>query len=117
MKTLLDNFMTDFVILTTVCTDDGEGGQTTTYMESEPFQATVRHDKTEQEQTAEQQNTDSSYTIVTKKSVILNFHMIVKRVLDGACFRITSDASNVPPDFSAIDLRSASAEKIILPDN
>jgi len=116
MKTLLDEYMTDFVILTAICTDDGEGGQKTAYSESESFQATLRHDKTKQKQSAEQESTDSSYTIITKKSVILNFPMLVKSVFDGACFRITSDFSNVPPDSSSLDMRKVSAEKIILPE-
>lgn len=114
MKTLLDEYVTDFVILTAICVDDGEGGQITEYQESEPFQAAIRHDKVKVEHAAEQENTFSNYTIVTEKSVILNFPMIVKRVLDGACFRITSDFSSPTPDFSSLNMRKASAEKIIL---
>ncbi|MBR1527798.1 MAG: hypothetical protein IJ642_00680 [Oscillospiraceae bacterium] len=116
MKTLLDEFTENFVIITKSCVSDGEGGQITAYTESEPFPAAIKHDETMQEQTAEQQNTDSNYAIVTKKSVILNFPMIVKRLSNGTYFRITSDDSNVPPDFSSLDMRKASAEKIILPD-
>lgn len=116
METLLDEFTAEFVILTATCMNDGEGGQKTVYSESSPFLAVIRHNRTQPATKAEQESTVSSYTIVTRKSVILNFHMIVKRVSDDACFRITSDCSNVPPSFSSIDMRSASAEKIILPE-
>lgn len=115
---LLDNFKETFVILDKKLTPDGEGGYITEYEEGVIIDIAVAHNTTISAQIAESDNTASTYTFLIDKKIPLSYHDIVKRVRDGAIFRITQDAlEDYTPSMSDLKLTKVTAERWELPND
>ena len=92
---------------------DGQGGFVTVWSEGGQFEAAIPPpDSSVQTLIAEKQGVTSFYTITTKKSVVLEYHDVVKRVRDGKIFRVTSDGDDtVTPPISTFQIRQVRAEE------
>lgn len=113
---LLQDSMTKCVILNKIKAPDGYGSLTTTWEEGGEFMAAVRFDTSMQARIAEKQGVTSLYTIITPKSINLEYHEVVKRVSDGKIFRVTSDGDDSKtPDTANLDMRTVSAEEWEIP--
>lgn len=113
---LLQDSMTKCVILNKKTVSDGYGGFTAEWAEGAEFMAAVRFDTSMQARVAEKQGVTSLYTIITPKSINLEYHDIVKRVSDGKIFRVTSDGDDSKtPDTANLDMRTVSAEEWEIP--
>lgn len=109
---LLDNAFETFNFIDKLRRPDGEGGYVTTYSEGAEFKANARLDTSMQAKIAENQGVTSLYTITTRKSIVLEYHDIIKRKKDGKVFRITSDGEdNKTPDSASLDMRQVAAEE------
>lgn len=109
---LLESMMEPFVILNKSKISDGEGGFILTWEDGPEILAIATQDTTMQARIAEKEGVTSIYTITTNKSVLLEFHDVLKRKKDGRIFRITSDSSDkVSPSMSSLDIAQATAER------
>ena len=115
---LLDDMMEQFHIMDKVTSDDGYGGVTTEWKEGATFQGVATFDTSMQARAAEKQGVTSMYTVTTSKSVVLQFHDVIKRDRDGKVLRITSDGDDkYTPASAGLNMRQVSAEEFVIPTN
>ena len=113
---LIDEFKSPVCFLEKKRVPDGEGGFVTTWQEGAKFSAAIAFDTSIEARAAEKQGVTSIYTIVTEKSVVLEYHDVLKRLFDGKIFRVTSDGDDkYTPASSALDMRQVTAEEWSLP--
>ena len=113
---LIDEFKSPVCFLEKKRIPDGEGGFSTTWEEGAKFSAAITFDTSIEARAAEKQGVTSIYTITTEKSVVLEYHDVLKRLFDGKIFRITSDGDDKhTPASSALDMRQVTAEEWSLP--
>ena len=91
---LLNEAMTDVVLLDKHRESDGEGGFLTEWIESVEFQAAITFDTSMESRIGENQGVSSRYTVTTGKGAKLDYHDVIKRLSDGKVFRITSDGDD-----------------------
>ncbi len=91
---LLNQAMTDVVLMDKRREPDGEGGFITDWVESVIFKAAITFDTSMESRIAEKQGVSSRYTVTTSKSAKLDYHDVIKRLSDGKIFRITSDGDD-----------------------
>ncbi|MBQ0054675.1 MAG: head-tail adaptor protein [Synergistaceae bacterium] len=109
---LIDNMLTDCVIMNKMKMPDGEGGYIVEWQEGAQIQAAITLDTSMQARIAEKQGVTSTFTVTTSKDLKLEFHDVIKRLSDGKTFRITSDAGDKEaPSVSTLDIAQAKAEK------
>lgn len=114
---LLDEAMEASYIMDKRTAPDGRGGVETVYVQGAPIDVAYSFDTSTQARIAAQEGVTNRYTLVTKKSVVLQFHDIVKRVKDGKTFRVTSDGDdNATPASASLDMRQVEAEEWSLPN-
>lgn len=115
---LVDNAMEKTYIIDKVTTPDGYGGVKTVYKQGAEIVAAYSFNSSTQARIAAQQGVSNRFTILTRKSVVLQYPDIVQRASDGKYFRITSDGNdNRTPKTAGLDLRAVEAEQWELPTN
>ena len=113
---LIDEFKSPVCFLEKKRVPDGEGGFVTTWQEGAKFSAAIAFDTSIEARAAEKQGVTSVYTISTEKSVVLEYHDVLKRLFDGKIFRVTSDGDDkYTPASSALNMRQVTAEEWSLP--
>ena len=113
---LLDNAMTDVVMLDKRRSPDGAGGFVVAWEEGAAFLAAITFDASMTARIAEVQGVTSRYTVTTRKNVSLEYHDVFKRVSDGKVFRVTSDGDDkYTPESAGINMRQVTAEEWSLP--
>ena len=113
---LLEKAFEPFIIINKSIVPDGVGGTVTTWNEGAEIPAVSRLDSNKEARIAQQQGASATYTIVTRKSVVLSFHDVLKRKSDGKIFRITSNGEdNKTPDSASFAYREVNAEEWRLP--
>ena len=116
LLSLIESMMEDFVFLNKVKVDDPVGGYKDDYQDGITFKAAVIKNSTTEAQIAEKQGITEIFTIVTDKSMVLEFHDVLRRVSDGEIFRITSRAvDSQAPEASTVPIAKVSAERWVLP--
>lgn len=111
---LLDDAMTEVVFLEKRHEPDGEGGYINAWTEGSTFQAAITFDTSIEARTAQKQGVTSLYTVTTRKSVVLGYHDVFKRLSDGKIFRVTSDGDDkFTPASATINMRQVTAEEWI----
>lgn len=109
---LLDNAMEDVILLEKVRVPDGEGGFITNWSEGAVFKAAVTFDTSMESRIADKQGVTSRYTVTTRKSAMLEFHDVFRRISDGKIFRVTSDGDDkYSPNSSSLNMRQVTAEE------
>ena len=96
---LLDDAFETFEILDRTTTEDGYGGIITTYVAGAKFQAVAVFNNSTEARVAAVQGAVDRYRITTRKSVILQYHDVIRRLSDSKIFRVTTDGDDVktPP--------------------
>lgn len=113
---LLDDAMTNVVMLEKTRTPDGEGGFIANWIEGVEFVAAITFDTSIEARTAMQQGVTSVYTVTTRKNVMLKYHDVFKRLSDGKIFRVTSDGDDkFTPESASLNMRQVTAEEWSLP--
>lgn len=108
---LLQEAMESFVIMNKQAVNDGYGGVTTVWTEGATFKGAIVHDTSSQALIAQSLGVTSMYTLTTRKSLILEFHDVVKRVSDGAIFRVTTNGKDeATPQSAGLDMRQVKME-------
>lgn len=114
--TLIESMMDDCVFLNHIRQDDPYGGYEETWQEGASFPATIIKDSTTEAQIAEKNGINELFTIVTKKSIMLDYHDVIKRKSDGSIFRVTSRAvDSTAPEMSTVRIAKVTAERWELP--
>lgn len=114
---LLDSMMEKCVILNHARVDDAYGSSVDTWTDGSEFDATIIKNSTTEAVIAEKQGITEVFTVVTKKSFLLDYHDVFRRVSDGQIFRVTSMAKDSEaPEASTVKIAKATAEKWVLPN-
>ena len=109
---LLNQAMTDVVLMDKRREPDGEGGFITDWVESVVFQAAITFDTSMESRIGEKQGVSSRYTVTTGKGAKLSFHDVIKRLSDGKIFRITSDGDDKQtPKSASFQILQVTAEE------
>ena len=110
--------LNDFVFMVKSLVPDGVGGQTRVWTEGAVFTANVSKVTSSPMEVAEAQGVKAVYKVTTPKTLILEFHDVIKRKTDGKVFRITSDGDDMAtPDSSTLDMRIVNAEEWVIPND
>lgn len=113
---LIESMMEDCVFLNKVKVDDPVGGYKDDYQDGITFRAAVIKNSTTDVQIAEKSGMSEIFTIVTDKSMVLEFHDVLRRVSDGEIFRVTSRAvDSQAPAASTVPIAKVTAERWVLP--
>ena len=114
--TLIESMMEDCVFLNKVKVDDPGGGYKDDYQDGVTFKAAVIKNSSNEAQIAEKSGISEIFTIVTDKSMTLEFHDVLRRVSDGEIFRVTSRAvDSKAPTASTVPIAKVTAERWVLP--
>ena len=101
---LLDEAMTDCVMMRQTRQSDGYGGYTIAWTEeTTPFKAAITFDNSIEARVAAVQGVHSLYTVITRKDKVLMYHDVIKRLKDG-------DDSATPASAS-LNMRTCTAEE------
>ena len=112
---LLTEAMTACVIMDKTTQKDGHGGVITVWAEGAAIDAAIAPDGGVEQLVAQERDWNGSYTIITKKSVMLMDGDVVKRVSDNKTFRVKSDGTdNKTPNSAGLNMRAVKAEEITL---
>lgn len=112
---LYESMMEECVLMEKARTPDGKGGWKTDWVEGVAFQASIQKNTSLQAQIAEKEGVTELYTITTYRKQPLEWHDMIRRVRDGAVFKVTSNTrDNTSPAFSAIDFGQVTAELGVL---
>lgn len=113
---LLENAMTECVMLDRSTVPDGAGGYVPTWTDGARFGAAITFNTSMQARIGEVQGVKSLYTVTTKKTMNLQNRDIFKRLEDNKIFRVTSDGDdNKTPSNARLNMRQVTAEEYILP--
>ena len=115
---LLEEAMTDCVMMRQTRQSDGYGGYTIAWTEeTTPFKAAITFDNSIEARVAAVQGVKSLYTVTTRKDKVLMFHEVFKRLEDGKIFRVTSDGDDsATPPSASLNMRNCTAEEYTLPN-
>ena len=109
---LLESAYEDFTILNKSIVDDGYGGTTTTWTDGATIKGAIVFDNSTQMKIAQSMGVTSSYTLTVKKSLILDYHTVLRRESDKKIFRLTSDSDDKKtPEEASLNMRQYSAEE------
>ena len=109
---LLDNAYEDFTILNKSIIDDGYGGTTVVWTDGATIKGAIVFDNSTQMKIAQAMGVTSSYTLTVKKSVLLDYHTVLRRESDKKIFRLTSNSDDKKtPEEAALNMRQYSAEE------
>lgn len=114
---LLDEAMTECVLLNKVTQSDGYGGYYATWSDGVSFNAAIVLDTSMQAKIGQQMGVTGLYTVTTRKQMILQFHDVFRRVSDGKIFRVTADGDDKKtPESASLNMRQVPAEEWRLPN-
>lgn len=112
---LLLEAMTSCKIMDKTTVADGEGGVVTVWVEGASIEAAIAPDGGTEQLIAMQRDWNGSYTVVTKRTVVLMDGDVIRRVSDGQTFRVKSDGTdNKTPPSAGLDMRAVKAEMVTL---
>lgn len=115
-STITSTIAEDFAFMIKTIVDDGLGATTKAWVQSTVFTANVSKVTTNEQETAEARDGVAVYRVTTPKSLVLDYHDVIKRLPDGKLFRITSDGTDMAtPDVSTLDMRIVTAEEWEIP--
>lgn len=109
---LLDEYSELFAFMEKTKVPDGEGGLISKWIDGATFMMAQEHDMTIVAQEAERAKNASTYSFYVDKSIALEMYDVVKRLSDGATFRITQPSGeDYTPATSKLNLTKVTAER------
>lgn len=109
---LLDEAYEDFVMMDKTSVKDEYGSIKKVWTEGAHFEAAATSETSVEARVGVVQGLTSIYTIITPRSITLEYHDVCKRVSDGKIFRVTSDGDDKKtPQSASLDMRLVSAEE------
>lgn len=114
---LLDSMMEKCVYLNHTRTDDAYGSSVDAWTEGSQFDAAIIKNSTIEATIAERQGVTEIFMVVTRRSFLLDYHDVFRRVSDGQIFRVTGMAKDSEaPDASTVQIAKVTAERWVLPN-
>ena len=114
---LLSEAMESCVLLNKTTELDEYGGFVPVYTEGVEFQAAITFDTSIEARRADKEGVTSLYTVTTPRNIVLEYHMVFKRLRDNKIFRVTSDGDDrFTPQSASLDMRQVTAEEWSLPN-
>lgn len=108
---LIECMSSQCVIMQPTREPDGSGGYIPAWTPGEPFTAAINRDTSTEARIAEKAGTVKAYTVTVRRNIHLKYHDVIKRLSDGAVFRITSDnGENQTPYCASLDMAQSTAE-------
>jgi hypothetical protein len=115
---LLDEQMENCIMIDKRSMPDGYGGTKSTWVDGAPFDAAIVLDTSMESRLAEKQGVTNVYTVVTQKSVNLQYHDVFRRLRDNKIFRVKSDGDDkTTPKSATLNMRVVTAEEWEIPSN
>ena len=115
---LLDEQMEKCIMIDKRSTPDGYGGTRSVWIDGAPFDAAIVLDTSMESRLAEKQGVTNIYTVVTQKSVNLQYHDVFRRSRDNKIFRVKSDGDDkTTPKSATLNMRVVTAEEWEIPSN
>jgi len=112
---LLSEAFVPCVLMDKTTAPDGYGGVVTVWKEGAEISAAIVLDGGVEQLTAMQRGWTGSYTVTTRKNVVMLEGDVFKRLSDGKAFRVKSDGTdNKTPESTGLDMRQVKAEEIKL---
>ena len=109
---LIIDLMESCCIMDKRTSDDALGGTKTIWTEGAPIDAAIIKNSSTEAIVAEKQGVEEIFTIVTLKSVMLDYHDVIKRLSDGELFQVTSRGKDSDaPEMSTVPIRKVTAER------
>ena len=109
---LLDDAFEDFTVLNKIVVDDGYGGTQIAWLDGASIKGAIIFDSSTQMKVAQAAGVTSAYTLTVRKSVLLDFHTVVRRESDKKIFRLLSNSDDKKTPASAVlDMRQYQAEE------
>ena len=108
---LLDSSYENFTVLNKIVTDDGYGGITTVWTAGATIKGIMTYDGSTQMLVAQAMGVTSAYKFIVKKTVLLDYHTVVRRESDQKIFRLTSNSDDLKTPNGAMNVRQYSAEE------
>lgn len=94
---------------------DGEGGWSESWAVGRRLDAAIAHDSSTESRVAEADGVANSYTVTCGEA--LSYGDVIRRLSDGQCFRVTSNADDgAPPACATFAFFQSTAEEWRLPD-
>lgn len=94
---------------------DGVGGFTYAWTQGATFRAAIIKNSTLEAIVAEKQGVSELYTITVDKGLMLEYHDVIKRLSDGATFRVTSKIhESETPTRATFQIGQVTAERWVL---
>lgn len=116
MSSLIDKAYEDFTIINKTIVDDGYGGTTTRWSDGTTIKGAMVYDDSTQMKIAGAMGVTATYTLTVNKSVVLDYHTVLRRERDKQIFRLVSDSDDKKtPESAALNMRQYDAEEFILP--
>ena len=114
---LIDECMVSCHIYNRAIVDDRYGDSVETYTKGASFQAAIVKNSTTEAIVADKQMDTEIFTVITRKSMMLNYHDVFKRDSDGKWFQAISPAKDSEtPARSSIPLCKVTAESWKMPE-
>lgn len=114
---LLDEYKRHCVMMDKKTVPDGYGGFISQYEEGAEFDCVLDLDNSMQARIGMQQGVKNVYTITTPRTIVLEFHDVIKDKATDRVFRITSDGQDkATPPSTSLDMRQVTAEEWSLPN-
>lgn len=109
---LIDEMMTPCAYMQKVKESDGEGGLITTWEQGATFDACVVIENSTLGMIAEALKENKTYRITFNQNVTLEKGDVIKRLNDGATFKITSESVDISsPSVSSLNIAQVTAER------
>lgn len=110
---LLSDAMENCVMMHKTSRDDPYGGDDyISWQDGASFSAAIVFNTSMEARIAQAQTVTSLYTVTTRRSKVLEYHEVFRRLRDGKIFRVTSDGDDVfTPRAAGLDMRQVTAEE------
>lgn len=114
---LLEEAFESFTILNKVTESDGYGGLITSWSDGPVIQGAIVFNGSTQMKIAQSMGVTAAYTLTVRKSIVLDYHDVIKRNSDNKIFRLTTNSDDLKtPNSATLNMRQYSAEEWELPN-
>lgn len=108
---LLDNAFEKFTVINKVVVGDSLGGTQIAWVDGASIDGAIVFDNSTEMKVAQAAGVTSAYTLTVRKTVLLDYHTVIRRESDKQIFRITSNSDDKKtPESAMLNMRQYSAE-------
>ena len=114
---LLSEAMEKCTMIDRISQQDEYGGIIYKWQDGASFDAAVAFNTSIEARQAAVQGVTALYSVVTERSVNLQYHQVFRRESDGKIFRVKSDGDDhKTPNSAGLNMRQVNAEEYVIPN-